>query len=205
MNTSNHTAMDMFGKRRDMNRHILLVVLLAAIIHAAAYWHLAGKIGIKPQILLMDDKTYYLPKSLDFADAKELHVSQAGLLMESLLDRGPDGLDHPERLKRLCEKSSYLEAMKFISKDAEAFEAKQIHQKFELREVQLLEAEDSSVMVAIDGQLIRSGVFGGGPINEALLVKARLIFVRNPSIVINGGFPTLLRSLKIETSPLSTP
>jgi len=32
-----------------------------------------------------------------------------------------------------------------------------------------------------------------------------LLFVRNPSVVINGAFPTLLRSLEIETSPLPMP
>jgi hypothetical protein len=85
MNTQpHHTALDLFGKRREMHRQILLVVLLMTAIHGAAYWHLASNIAKKPQILLMDDKTFYLPKALDFADAKELHVSQAGLLMESL-------------------------------------------------------------------------------------------------------------------------
>jgi hypothetical protein len=198
-------VLDLFGKRREMNRQILLVVLLMTLIHGAAYWHLASKIGNKPQILLMDDKTYYLPKALDFAEAKDLHVSQAGLLMESLLDRGPNGIDHPKRLRMLCEKSAYQEAMKFLQIEAQGFEAKKIHQKFELRSVQLLQAEDNSVMVAIDGQLVRSGAFDEAPFNEALLVKARLLLVRNPSMVINGAFPTLLRSLQIETSSLSKP
>lgn len=200
-----HTALDLFGKRREMHRQILLVVLLMTVIQAAAYWHLATNIGNKPQILLMDDKTYYLPKSLDFTDAKDLHVSQAGLLMESLFDRGPNGLDHPERLKRLCEKNAYQNAMKHIQEEAEAFEAKKIHQKFELRSVQLLQAEDNTVLVSIDGQLIRSGAFDGEGFQEALLVKARLLFVRNPSVVINGAFPTLLRTLQIETFSLPTP
>lgn len=203
-NQTHPTALDLFGKRREMNRHILLVVLLMTLIHGAAYWHLASNIGNKPQVLLMDDQTYFLPKSLDFADAKDLHVSQAGLLMESLLDRGPDGLDHPERLKRLCEKNAYRDAVKYLQVEAEAFGSKKLHQKFELRSVQLLQAEDNSVLVAIDGQLIRTGAFSGEAFNEALSVKARLLFVRNPSVIINGNFPTILRSLQIETSPLPT-
>lgn len=202
---SHTTPYDLFGKRRDTNRQMLLVFLLMTLIHGAAYWYLASRMGGKPQVILMDSNTYYLPKSLDFSDAKELHVSQAGLLMESLLDRGPDGLDHPERLKRLCEKTAYQESSKYIQKEAEAFAAKKLHQKFELRSVQLLQAEDNSVLVAIDGQLIRTGAFSGEPFNEALSVTARLLFVRNASVVINGAFPTLLRSLEIEISPLSAP
>lgn len=202
---SHPTPYELFGKRRNLNRQMLLLVVLMTAIHGAAYWYLASRMGGKPQVILMDSNTYYLPKSLDFADAKELHVSQAGLLMESLLDRSPDGIDHPERLKRLCEKSAYEEASKYIQKDAKAFAAKMLHQKFELRSVQLLQAEDNSVLVAIDGQLIRTGAFGGEPFNEALSVTARLLFVRNPSVVINGNFPTILRSLEIETSPLSAP
>lgn len=196
------TALDLFGKRHEKNRLLLFFIVLTTAIHAAAYWHLASRIAAKPQFLVMDQGTFYLPKSLDFSDAKELHVSQAGLLMESLLDRGPDGLDHPERLKRLTEKGGYQEAMKLIQKDAESFQAKKLHQKVEVRAVQILQAEDDTVMVAVDAQLIRMGEFGDGPFQEALSVKAKLLFVRNPSVLTNGAFPTLLRSLKIETIPI---
>ncbi len=201
--SSSTTALDLFGKRRETNRLLLTVIVLTTGMHAAAYWHLSGRIAEKPQVLLMDAYTYYLPKSLDFADAKELHVSQAGLLMESLMNRAAEGLDNPERLKRLCEKNAYTEAISFIQQDADAFLAKKIHQKVEIRAVQILQAEDDTVMVAVDAQLVRVGVFGDAPFQEALTVKARLQFVRNPSVVQNGSFPTLLRSFKIETAPIS--
>ena len=196
------TALDLFGRRRETNRLLLFVIVLTTAIHAAAYWHLGGRIAAKPQFLVMDARTYYLPKALDFADAKELHVSQAGLLMEALLDRGPDGIDHPERLKRLTEKGGYQEAMALVQKDAESFRAKKLHQKVEIRAVQILQAEDDTVMVAVDAQLIRTGEFGDGPFQEALSVKAKLLFVRNSSVLTNGSFPTVLRSLKIETTPI---
>lgn len=200
---SHTTALDLFGKRRETNRLLLAVISLTTIIHAGSYWHLAGRIAEKPQVLLMDASTYYLPKSLDFADAKELHVSQAELVMESLMNRAAEGLDNPERLKRLCEKNAYQEATALIQQDTDAFQAKRIHQKVEIRAVQILQAEDDTVMVAVDAQLIRVGVFGDAPFQEALAVKARLQFVRNPSVLRNGSFPTLLRSFKIETAPIS--
>ena len=205
MNTQTETrptALDLFGKRRETHWLLLFVIVLTTAIHGGAYWHLAGRIAAKPQVLVMDAQTYYLPKALDFADAKDLHISQAGLLMESLLDRGPDGLDHPERLKRLCVRAAYEEATTLIQKEAESFQAKKLHQKVEIRAVQILQAEDDTVMVAVDAQLIRSGEFGDGPFQEALSVKARLLFVRNTSVLTNGSFPTLLRSLKIETTPI---
>lgn len=205
MNTRKPTpamALDFLGKRRGTNRLLFSVIILTTAIHAAAYWHLAGRIGAKPQIIMMDANTYYLPKALDFTDAKELHVSQATLVMESLLDRGPDGLDHPERLKRICEKGAYGQAISLIQQDVDAFQAKKLHQKVEIRAVQVLQAEDDTVMVAVDAQLVRVGVFGDAPFQEALAVKCRLQFVRNPSVVQNGSFPTLLRSLEIETNPI---
>lgn len=202
-NESSSPGHSLFGKRRETNRLLLSVILLTTIIHAAAYWHLSGRIAAKPQVLLMDAYTYYLPKSLDFAEAKELHVSQAGLLMESLLNRAAEGLDNPERLKRMCEADAYKKAVSMIKKDSEAFKAKRIHQKVEIRSVQILQAEDDTVMVAVDAQLVRIGVFGDAPFQEALTVKARLQFVRNPSVAQNGSFPTLLRSFTIETAPIS--
>lgn len=198
-------ALDLFGRRRDTSRRILLAALGMTSIHAAAYWHLADKINSKEKILLLDDRTYYLPKALDFVDAKELHVGSAELVMESLFDRSPSGLDHAERLKRLCERTAYQDAMKLIRGDYEAFGKKEIHQKVEIQAVRLLQAEDDSVRVAVEGQLIRSGQFDGGPFSEVLSVKVRMLLVRNPSMVVNGAFPELLRSLQVETSPLETP
>lgn len=199
------TPFELFAKRRDSNRLAFTAIIMVTVINALICWQMSERIGNKPQFVVMDDRTYYLPKSLDFSDAKELHVSQAGLVMESLFDRGPDGLDHPERLKRLCERSSYLDATTLVQNEQGAFEAKKLHQKFELRAVQILQAEDESVRVAVDGQLIRTGEFGAEPFSEALAVKAQLLFVRNPALVINGAFPTLLRSLKIEISPVTNP
>lgn len=200
---SKSAALDFLGKRQTTNRLLLTVIVATTGIHAASYWRLAARIGAKPQILLMDASTYYLPKSLDFEEAKELHVSQANLVMESLMNRAAEGLDNPERLKRICEKSAYREAIALIQQDADAFQAKKMHQKVEIRAVQILQAEDDTILVAVDAQLIRVGVFGDAPFQEALAVKARLQFVRNPSVVQNGSFPTLLRSFKIETAPIS--
>jgi hypothetical protein len=197
--------LDLFGKRRDMNRWILFAMVLMTLLHAAAYWHLADRIGNQQSVIVMDKDTYYLSKNLDFMDAKDLHVDLAGLVMESLFDRSANGPDHPERLKRLCECDAYQEAVKLIEKDRAAFESKSIHQKVEIRSVQILGTEDDSVRIAVEGQLIRSGLFDGEPTSEALAVKMRMLMVRNPSILTNGCFPELLRSFQVETSPLTTP
>lgn len=195
-------AVEMFGQRKRSNRVLLVVVLLTTSLHALAYWHLAERIGRKPEVLVMDSNTLYLPKALDFSDARDLHESQAVLVMESVMDRSPGGLDHPERLKRLCEKRGYEQAIRLVKDEDAAFSAKRMHQKFEMSSLQILQAEDDTVMVAVEGQAIRYGEFGDGSFSEALQVKARLVFIRNPSLIRNGSFPTLLKSMELQKQPL---
>jgi hypothetical protein len=88
--------------------------------------------------------------------------------------------------------------------DAEEFRAKEIHQKVELAEINLVQVKDESVHATFVGQLIRSGIFGGKPIVEVLSVKGRLSFVRNPNMIANGAFPTVVRDFEVETQPIAT-
>lgn len=55
----------------------------------------------RTQFVVMDDDTFYLPKSVDFESASQIHASQVSLAMETLFNRNPKGLDNPRRVKRL--------------------------------------------------------------------------------------------------------
>ncbi|MCB1095909.1 MAG: hypothetical protein KDN22_10075 [Verrucomicrobiae bacterium] len=154
------------------------------------------------QFVIMDDDTFYLPKSVDFESASELHASQVTLAMETLFDRNPRGLDNPQRLKRLFNRAASSEALAMVSQEAEGFSAKEIHQKVEAGNIQLLQVSDESVLATAEGQLIRNGIFDEESFVEVLRIKARFTFARNPDMLTNGGFPTVVTEFEFTTAPV---
>ena len=196
------SALDIFAGHQRQARLWFWLFMITIVAFSAERWHLGASLGAETKVIVMDRDTYYLPKTLDFVEAKDLHVPQAVLAAESLFSRHPGGLDHPERLKRLFSKSAYEEAMGLIGEEGERFEAMQIHQKVEVASVRLVEAEDRSIVMSVEGQLIRSGIFGGRPLIETLRFEAHLTFVRNPNMVANGGYPTVVEAFETQTEPV---
>lgn len=165
-------------------------------------WRTSAAYERKSQVIVVDSTGYYLSRTLDFTAATYLHESQVYNAAETLLNRGPLGPDNPERLKRLFGEEACLRAARLMRADAQEFQAKEIHQKVELGEVQLVQVKDESVLATFSGQLIRSGMFGGKPFVEVLAVNGRITFSRNPDIVANGAFPTVVRTFEVEIQPV---
>lgn len=204
MNQARTSPIDIFTERAKLARFWFILFLAACIAFTAERIHMAAAFQRQAQFIVMDSDTYYLPKTLDFVAAKELHETQLCLAAETLLNRGPSGMDHPERLKRLFDKASYLQALKRTQLESEEFEAKQMHQKLEIGRIQLLQVKDSSVLASFEGQIIRSGAFDSKPFVEVLVVKGRMKFERNPGMILNGAYPTVVRSFEITTEPIKS-
>lgn len=178
--------------------------VITLVVFSALLWRMSVAFDRNFQVLVVDQTGFYFSKTLDFTAASYLHESQVRSAVETLFNRGPVGIDNPERLKRLFEEPARVTAAKLIFADAEEFRAKAIHQKVEIAEVKLVQVKDESVIATFTGQVIRTGMFGGRPIVEALAVSGRITFARNPDIVANGAFPTLVREFETEIHTSST-
>ncbi len=179
-----------------------------ALIVSLGFWwerqRLVKSLMTKPQFFVMDaNHTYYLPSSMDFGSAKEVHAAQTRLAMEALFNRSPSGPDSPERLRRILGKDAYQTAKKAMAHEADEFTDKQIHQKVELGPIQVLQVRDDSVLTGVEGQLIRTGIFRGKPFTEVLHVKAQFKFILNPDMTANGRFPTVAIAFDFNTTPNS--
>ena len=53
------------------------------------------------RFLVIDETCFFLPKSLSFEEAQDLHFDQAQLACETLLNRSPGGIDNSKRLEHL--------------------------------------------------------------------------------------------------------
>ena len=177
-----------------------------AVLVSLGFWcerqRLVKELTKKPQFFVMDaNHTYYLPSSMDFGSANEVHAAQTRLAMEAIFNRAPEGPDSPDRLRRILGRDAYRKAKKVIAGERDEFLDKQIHQKVELGAIQVLQVRDDSVLTGVEGQLIRSGVFRGKAFTEALPVKAQFKFILNPDMTANGRYPTVAIAFDFTIEP----
>lgn len=200
--TNNHIAAKLW-----MN--IATVCLVAAI--AAPY---LTTLALKQQekVVVIDPAgTILYSPLLAFREAGQLYAYQAKLTCLALLERNPSGPDHLELLQKLCEQNAREQAQQIIKSQAQYFTDKQIHQKVEIGNIDILSTRKlkaagghsyDSWIVRARGNLIRIGAFEGLPIEEPRAFTLDIEFIRNPDIVGNGLFPLLVRNIAYEEKVL---
>ncbi len=188
----------------------IAAVCLAAAIAAPYLTVLALKQQEKVVIIDSSGTILYSPL-LAFSEAGKLYSYQTKLTCLALLQRNPSGPDHPELLQKLCEQNAMEQAQKIIKSQAQYFTDKQIHQKVEIGNIDVLSTKKlkaagghsyDSWIVRTRGNLIRIGAFEGLPIEEPRTFSLDIEFIRNPDIVGNGLFPLLVRNIAYEEKVL---
>ena len=154
----------------------------------------------RERVVVIDPaNTFYVSALLKFSEAKELHVEQSTLAATAFLERNPNGFDNPDLLKQMFLHQAYLKAQAYQAAEEPEFKSKQLHQKVEISGISIQNTREEFVLTQVSGQLIRDGVFDGGPFTEAVPFKLSLRLQRNPNMVLNGRFPTAVNDFKYET------
>jgi hypothetical protein len=196
-------------KRFDLTRLLVLrdrlpwfwfaftVAVLA--LSAMDRYHIISQFKQRERVVIMDPAgTYYVSPLLQFQEAKQLHVQQAELAAMVFLERNPKDFDNSDLLKLLFLKKALGKAQDERISEAVEFRSKQLHQKAEIGQIDILATRDNEVLAAITGQIIRSGIFQERAFNEAFPFTLRLRFIRNPNMALNGRFPTAVGDFKYE-------
>jgi hypothetical protein len=196
-------------KRFDLTRLLVLrdrlpwfwfaftVAVLA--LSAMDRYHIISQFKQRERVVIMDPAgTYYVSPLLQFQEAKQLHVQQAELAAMVFLERNPKDFDNPDLLKLLFLKKASGKAQEERISEAVEFRSKQLHQKAEIGQIDILATRDNEVLAAVTGQIIRSGIFQERVFNEAFPFTLRLRFIRNPNLAMNGRFPTAVGDFKYE-------
>jgi hypothetical protein len=173
------------------------VVVLA--LSAIDRYHIISQFKQRERVVIIDPAgTYYVSPLLQFQEAKQLHVQQAELAAMVFLERNPKDFDNPDLLKLLFLKKAFNKARDERVSEAVEFRSKQLHQKAEIGQIDILATRDNEVLAAVTGQIIRSGIFQDKAFTEAFPFTLRLRFIRNPNMALNGRFPTAVGDLKYE-------
>jgi len=144
----------------------------------------------REQVVVLDGAgTFSVSPLLGFTEAKELHETMALWAAVALLQRNPQNFDFPEMLQKLYLADAYNRAMKERDTSQPEFTVKNVHQKPEVFKVDILRTREDRVLVKLEGQLVRTGVFEGQTFAESPRFTLTVTFARNPDMLANKRYP----------------
>jgi hypothetical protein len=149
-----------------------------------------GAYRIKERVVVLDGGgTFSVSPLLGFEEAKELHEAMALWATLAYFQRNPRGFDYPDMLQKLFLVESAAKAQDDREASHTEFELKQIHQKPEVFKIEILRTREDRVLVKVEGQLIRTGVFENQAFTESPKFTLNLSFARNPNMLANKRYP----------------
>lgn len=150
---------------------------------------------------------YYLDPHLEAENRQELHGAQTRLAMETIYNRGPNGLDHQtRRFNIFSPEANAIINSAVVAPSVLSFRDTQSHQKVEIERinVNLQEGIGESTTLAF-GQLVRTSQENGMFVNRMFNVKVLFTWRANPSPVTRALYPTICSDLQflstIQTYP----
>lgn len=189
----------LFAQRDRLPWFWFFVAVAVSVLAALDRYHIIAQFKQRERVVIIDPaQTYYISPLLQFSEAKALHAQQAELATIAFLERSPKGFDHPELLRHMFLKSALQKAQDHRTREAVEFRAKQLHQKLEIAKIDILATRENEVLVAVYGQVIRTGIFQEKVFTEAFNFKLSLRLLRNPNMALNGRFPTAVGDFKYE-------
>jgi hypothetical protein len=202
---ANHSARkrfdptQLFAQRDRLPWFWFFVAVAVTVLAAFDRYHLIGQFKQRERVVIIDpSQTYYISPLLQFQEAKDLHIQQAGLATTAFLERNPKDFDHADLLKQMFLKSALQKAQDQHTREAVEFRSKQLHQKPEIGRIDILATRENEVLATVSGQVIRIGIFQEKAFTEAFNFKLSLRLLRNPNMAVNGRFPTAVGDFKYE-------
>lgn len=136
---------------------------------------------------------------LNFSEAGDLQAYHVRLACLALLQRHPQGSDFPDLLEREFIEPARSEARRIITAQAADFIDRQIHQKVEIAQIQVLETTTvdghEGFLCEASGQLIRTGKANGLAFVEPVPFELRLLLLRNPDLTTNDKLPLVVHQI----------
>lgn len=144
----------------------------------------------RERVVVLDGAgTFAVSPVLGFEEAKELHESMTLWATLALLQRNPRNFDYPDMLQKLFLADAHGKAIADRDASRSEFEVKNIHQKPEVFKIDILRTREDRVLVKVEGQLVRTGVFENQAFTESPKFTLNLTFARNPNMLANKRYP----------------
>src|SRR6266702_2746390 len=101
----------LFAQRDRLPWFWFFVAVSVTVLAAFDRYHLIGQFKQRERVVIIDpSQTYYISPLLQFQEAKDLHIQQAGLATTAFLDRNPKDFNHPDLLRQIFLKAALQKA-----------------------------------------------------------------------------------------------
>ena len=190
---------------------MLAAITFAALAAVAPYLTVRAMKQKEKVVILDPGGTMIYSPLLGFEEAGQLHAYHVRLACLALLQRNPVGPDLSDLLRRIYLEPARKKAAALYTTRNEEFAEKQIHQKVEITNIDILDSRrinDSSgqtyeaVNVRARGNLIRTGTLNKLEFREPMKFQIELLFIRNPDLLGNGRLPLVVQDFKYKEEPL---
>lgn len=174
--------------------------IVACFVGAGCAWYLvimAEALKARPPFVVMDSAgAYYVAPGLNFDSMKPMHVSLTQIAVETMFERGPQGLDNPGRVSRLFNRVGRAALDDILKKEAGYFQTQKVVQMVELdSEPTVLKALPTAVATQATGLLMRRGTFKGQAQVETYSFKVTFIWRMNPDMRTFRAYPAVIEKI----------
>ena len=167
-----------------------IVAIVALVLSILQPYLIIGAYRTRERVVIMDEAgTFSVSPLLGFEESKALHETMAMWATLALLQRNPKGFDFPDLLQRIFLTDACARAQNDLIAAREEFAVKQIHQKPEVFKIDILRTREDQVIVKVEGQLVRTGIFERQAFTESPRFILTLTFARNPDMLTNKRYP----------------
>jgi Na+/alanine symporter len=198
--------------------------LVACFVGAGCAWYLvimAEALKARPPFVVMDTSgAYYVAPGMNFDTMEPMHLSLTQLAVETMFDRGPQGLNNPERLGKLFTRNGTTALQDLLKKENAYFVSQKVEQTVELLPESELSQLPSAffpiagksrpktnpmVMVKLPtavstfavGIVTRRGLFKGQVQVERYWFKVAFAWKMNPNMRGNQAFPSVIEKILV--------
>lgn len=141
-------------------------------------------------LIVMDaDNSYHITEYTDKERKKQLYEYMARNAVNAFLARNPTGLDHPLMFDAIYRDEAREKALKAISSEFKKFKDYDIHQKPEIMTIKALPASQNTILIKIEGQLIRTYIANEQKSSYCLKFKLFLTLSLNHNLRDNLKYP----------------
>lgn len=180
---------------------VWFMVTVGTVVGSAAYVQMRiENLRSLPQYVIVGGSSlFYVDPYHNAEDINTLHADQTRLAMETIYNRGPDGLDHQARLYALFA-PDVIETVNhtIVEPEVVLFRDRHAHQKVEiLGGIQVTPSVGAGEATTVaKAQVLRTSVDGGRVVNTIFNVKVFFEWTLNPNLSDRALFPTQCKSVE---------
>ena len=173
---------------------LLLSLLLCAILGAG----LLTALHKRTQIVVLDPSGGLASgEGESWKEARELHEEIARLATAALLTRTPNGFELGNFQALLFEREPLALAQQLRLNEQPDFAQRQLRQSPEIARIETRTSAWSGIEALVAGHLVRTGQFGGQPVDEIIPFTLRLTLAPNPDYARARRYPLIVTTFTL--------